>query len=386
MRNRFFSSDRTLTKTFALRVLHGPLNVGNQPWGLSRAERELGIQSELVMRSTPVFGYSADRVLGRAGMPSLREKARLATFGLVSPFNYDVLHYYFGQSFLYRNGSSLGFAGRLIPGDGFEDLRIAKRLGRKVFMTLQGCDARLAGKNNQRNEWTACAPGMCASYETCRESVDIHREWLISEILPLCDRVFYLNPDLGYAVPHGTFLPYTSVDVERVHMMASTPARRLRIVHAPSVRSVKGTSLILSAVEKLKADYDFEFVLVENMSHPEAIRLYQSADLAIDQVLLGWYGGFAVEIMAMGKPVACYMRDEDLRFLPAAMVRDLPILRVHPGRLAEDLAAILSMSADARAEISARSRSFVERWHNPRKIAKAMVEIYRDPASPFLLD
>ena len=39
------------------------------------------------MRSTPVFGYSADRVLGRPGMPSLREKVRLARFGLLSPSN-----------------------------------------------------------------------------------------------------------------------------------------------------------------------------------------------------------------------------------------------------------------------------------------------------------
>jgi len=374
-----------LTETPALRVLHGPLNVGNQPWGLSRAERDLGIKSELVIRSTPVFGYYADRVLGRSGMPSLREKARLAAFGLLSPFNYDVLHYYFGQSFLYRNVSSIGPVGRLIPGDGFEDLRIAKRLGRKIFMTLQGCDARLAGKNNQRNEWTACAPGRCTSYELCLESVDIQREWLISEILPLCDRVFYLNPELGYAVPDGTFLPYTSVDVERIEIVTPAAGRRFRIVHAPSVRSMKGTSLILSAVEKLKARYDFELVLVENMSHQDAMKMYQSADLAIDQVLLGWYGGFAVEIMAMGKAVACYIQEEDLRFLPPAMARDLPIIRVHPGRLTEDLEAILMMSADARAEINARSRAFVERWHNPRKIAKSMVDIYRDPACPFVL-
>ena len=374
-----------LTKTPALRVLHGPLNVGNQPWGLSRAEREFGIKSDVVIRSTPVFGYPADRVLGRSGMPSLREKARLAAFGLLSPFKYDVLHYYFGQSFLYRNASSLGLAGRLLPGDGFEDLRIAKRLGRRIFMTLQGCDARLAGKNNQRNEWTACAPGRCTSYERCLESVDIQREWLISEILPLCDRVFYLVPELGYAVPDGIFLPYTSVDVERIERVPSAAGRRLRIVHAPSVRSVKGTSLILSAVEKLKRNYDFEFMLIENMSHQDALKMYRSADLAIDQVLLGWYGGFAVEIMAMGKAVACYIQEEDLRFLPPDMARDLPIIRVHPQRLTEDLEAILMMSADARAEINARSRAFVERWHNPRKIAKAMLDIYRDPARPFVL-
>ena len=337
------------------------------------------------MRSTPVFGYSADRVLGRPGMHSLREKVRLARFGLLSPLKYDVLHYYFGQSFLYRNEALLGRAGRLPLGPGFEDLRIAKKLGRRIFMTLQGCDARLAARSNRRNKWTACAPGKCASYGLCLESVDKERERLISEILPLCDRVFYLNPDLGYGVPEGTFLPYASVDIAQIKPYPSTPASRLRIVHAPSVRSMKGTSLIQSAVETLKKNYDFEFVLVENMTHEDALKTYQSADLAIDQVLLGWYGGFAVEMMAMGKPVACYIREEDLGFVPPALVQDLPIIRVHPQRLVEDLEAFLLMSSDSRAEFGRNSRAFVERWHDPRSIAKAMVAVYRDPECPFVL-
>jgi hypothetical protein len=374
-----------LTRTSKLRVLHGPVNVGNQPWVLSRAERELGLSSDLVIRSTPVVGYCADRALGRAGMPSLREKVRLATFGLLSPFKYDVLHYYFGQSFLYRNTPSLGRIGRLLPGPGFEDLRLAKKLGRKIFMTLQGCDARLAAKGNRRNEWTACAPDRCESFQRCIQSVDMEREWLISEILPLCDRVFYVNPELGHAVPYGTFLPYASVDLASIMPDRSPATRRLRIVHAPSNRSLKGTSLILSAVKKLKSSYDFEFDLVENLSHEDALKVYRSADVAIDQVLLGWYGGFAVEMMAMGKPVACYIREEDLGFVPPAFAQDLPVMRLHPKRLVEDLEAILLAPANSRVEIGARSRAFVERWHNPRRIAVAMAAVYRDPACPFVL-
>ena len=252
-------------------------------------------------------------------------------------------------------------------------------------MTLQGCDVRLAAKNNSRNEWTMCGPDKCGSYGRCLEYMDMGREGLISEILPLCDRVFYLNPDLGYGIPEGTFMPYASVDIARIKPHPSMPASRLRIVHAPTDRSIKGTSLILRAVETLKKHYDFEFLLVENMTHQDALKTYQSADLAIDQVLLGWYGGFAVEMMAMGKPVACYIREEDLGFVPPALVRDLPIIRVHPQRLVEDLEAFLLMSSDSRAELGRNSRAFVERWHDPRSIAKAMVAVYRDPECPFVL-
>ena len=112
--------------------------------------RELENASQVVMRRTPIFGYSADRVLGRPGMLFVAGEGAVRRFGLLSPFKYDVLHYYFGQSFLYRNASSLGLAGRLPLGPGFEDLRIAKRLGRKIFMTLQGCDCVLRQKQPEK--------------------------------------------------------------------------------------------------------------------------------------------------------------------------------------------------------------------------------------------
>ena len=71
---------------------------------------------------------------------------------------------------------------------------------------------------------------------------------------------------------------------------------------------------------------DFEFILIEGLSHSEARHLYQTADLLVDQLFVGWYGGLAVECMALGKPVICYIREEDLAFLPAQMRQDLPII------------------------------------------------------------
>ena len=41
---------------------------------------------------------------------------------------------------------------------------------------------------------------------------------------------------------------------------------------------------------------------------PKALKIYEEADIVIDQVLIGWYGGFGVEVMKMGKPLAVYIR------------------------------------------------------------------------------
>lgn len=370
-----------------MKVLHGPVNVGNQPWALSRAERRLGIASDLTIRNETWLKYPADLVLSEEGARFLEIAFRSVNFGLWKQWRYDVLHFYFGQTFLSpgrrfsKNAVVDGIFNRLST----VDLRLARSLGRKLFMTLQGCDARLAGEGNKRNQWTMCAPQHCTLYQTCLDELDDRRRYMIADVLPFFDRVFYLNPELGHLVPQGQFLPYANVEIEKFEVVLPAPAGRPKIVHGPSVGKIKGTSIILDALQQLRSRYDFELILVENKSHEEALALYRSADLAIDQILAGWYGGFAVEMMAMGKPVACYLREGDMKFVPEAMRRELPIFGIDPGNLVDDIAALL----DRRPEWVTRgreSRQYVERWHNPDLVARAMLEAYRRPDSRFNLD
>lgn len=366
----------------SLRVLHGPVNIGNQPWTLSRAERRLGAASDLVVNYGTWLHYPADKTLSESGALTPLSRLRRFGFGLAGAWQYDVLHFYFGRTFTMPDGYRFGQGVR--DKVFIADLLAARRLGRKVFMTLQGCDARIASMSNRQNAWTMCAPGRCSVYQACLDTNDAQRLSMIKTVLPLCDRVFYLNPEIGHFVPGGTFLPYANVDVASVDVRLPSPSGRPRIVHAPSDGAIKGTPLILDALEQLRDRFDFDLVLVQGKAHAEAMELYRSADLAIDQVLAGWYGGFAVELMAMGKPVAGYVREEDLDFVDARMRRDIPILQLRPGHLVDDLAAILARRAEW-TELGRRARSYVEAWHNPDVIAGAMLAAYRSPTSAFEL-
>jgi hypothetical protein len=354
-----------------MRVLHGPVNVGNQPWSLSQAERALGIESEVVVTFNTWLNYPADRVLMSApASKRWRDQARRIAFGLRAPFRYDVLHYYFAQSY---------FPERMRAD--FIDIRMARRLNRRVVVTLQGCDARLAGESFRQNAVTMCKPDGCSVYQTCLTSLDSKRRHFFESVLPLADRVFYLNPELGRYVPNGTFLPYANVGVEEIALEPIRVGRRPRILHAPSDDRIKGSQLIEAALAELSKRQDFEYVAVRNMPHAEAMKLYRGADLVIDQVLAGWYGGLGVELMAMGKPVACYIRDEDLAVVPPEMRAQLPVLRIHPGSLVQDLARILEQRPDWPA-IGEASRAYALRWHNPRRIAAALIQIYNNPHAP----
>lgn len=362
-------------KARPLRVLHAPCNVGNQPWTLSRAERALGLRSELVVNYSTKFAYPADRVLGTIGGRVLNYQSARRAAAAASPYDYDVFHYYFGRSLSVWDD---------IPdldNEPFADLRTARALGKPVFMTLQGCDARLATESNRRNAFTPCAMGKCIAYETCVSQLDTQRRALINDILPLCDRVFFLNPELGHFVPNGTFLPYANVDIRAITPRGKRAATgKPRIVHAPSDPAIKGTHAIVAALESLADRYDFELVLVQNKTHEEAMAIYASADLAIDQLYAGWYGGFAVELMALGVPVVSYLRQEDFVHVPDALRTDLPILNMRPDSLVDDLESALQKQGQWPA-LGADSRAYVEKWHDPHKIAKWLAWIYKNPAA-----
>jgi hypothetical protein len=179
-------------------------------------------------------------------------------------------------------------------------------------------------------------------------------------------------------------MPYASAEVENVSPIPPNIHRVPRVVHAPSDANIKGTKLIIDALNVIRSEFDFELVIVQNRAHDEAMELYKGADIAIDQVLAGWYGGFAVEMMALGKPVMCWIREEDMTFVPNALRAEMPIRNIRPEKLVDDIRGVFKMR-EHWPEWSNASRDFVMKWHNPHIIAKALIKIYINSTTPFNL-
>ena len=109
-------------------------------------------------------------------------------------------------------------------------------------------------------------------------------------------------------------------------------------------------------------------ILVEGVSHEEACRQYKFIDVLVDQLFAGWYGGLAVEAMALGKPVLVYIREDDLHFIPSEMREELPFIRVTPDNIKEGLKKVLGMPREELLSVAKASRAFVEKWHDPVRI------------------
>jgi len=144
------------------------------------------------------------------------------------------------------------------------------------------------------------------------------------------------------------------------------------VAHSPSAVRYKGSPSVLAAVEELQQVLDFEFVLNSGRPRGQALRIVGRADIFLDQFVGGGYGVAAIEAMALGKPVVCYIKPS----LQALYPLDLPIVNANQDNLATVLECLLK-DGQLRAELGRRSRAYVERHHDAHKIAHELIGIYR---------
>jgi hypothetical protein len=247
---------------------------------------------------------------------------------------------------------------------------------KRIVFSFNGCDARQKYRTVERVNFSACHSNECyGGICNCRV-----KDWLkrrkIKKVQRYADHIFSLNPDLFHFLPEGTtFLPYVSgVDIEPVPYRIE---RKLKIVHAPTDRAAKGSSFILQGLENLKKKFNIEIELVEKVPHKKALEMYKQAHLVVDQCLIGWYGGLAVEVMKMGKPVAAFIREEDLKFIPDQMAHDVKetFINITPINIEDALAPYLE-STSLLSQKGKAALDYVHKWHNPVYVAGITKAVY----------
>jgi glycosyltransferase involved in cell wall biosynthesis len=352
-----------------IRVLHCPTDTGRNAWTLAQAEKRLGLESTVLVYHSTWLNYPNDIDLDVRSRSRLGKVSAIGGLLLRAARDYDVIHFNAGRSLMPASQGGLPWLSRA-------DLAYFHMLGKGIVVTYQGCDVRQRTACESRFEVNACA--YCTT--ACSPELDRHKQHLVEGFDKYADAIFSLNPDLLWVLPErAEFLPYTTIDLDEwvpEPPQPSGPGEPFRILHAPTNRGLKGTPQLLEAVEQLKAEYpEVELLLVENMPHDEVMEQYRRAHVVVDQLLLGWYGGFAVEAMALGRPVVCYIRDDDLRFIPEAMRAEIPVVSASPADILEVLRGLVR-DRERLPELGARSRTFVEHWHDPDRIAERTKATY----------
>ena len=110
-------------------------------------------------------------------------------------------------------------------------------------------------------------------------------------------------------------------------------------------------------------------------AHDEAFERYRKADIVVDQLNAGWYGVFAIECLALGKPVVTFLHDEAVRRTKEAYGVEVPVVSATAETLRERLRPLVADAA-LRHRIGAASRAYAERVHDIEAIAGQLLELY----------
>jgi hypothetical protein len=174
----------------------------------------------------------------------------------------------------------------------------------------------------------------------------------------------------GYAQLQTRPYMRATIPLELSQLQFNLPERKIPlVVHAPSVRSVKGTEYVLTAIEKLKAEnIPFEFRLIEKMPNSELRRLLATSDIVIDQLFSETVATLAAEGMATGNAVLTrYIVDF------AGVPEGCPAVNATRDNLADELRALI-MDNERRRQLAYAGRTYVENYNNHLKVAGRILE------------
>ena len=332
-----------------LNILLGSMEIANQMHTYVKGLRKSDHNAKSINYYPSYLSYTNDYTLDLSSIKDFNI-ADLKTKRMASeliPEN-NVFHLFFGTSLTLDHS----------------DLPLLKELGKKVVMQYWGSDVRMYSRAVKLNRYVKVK-------NMDEEQIKRHLEFIsyyVSDCLvdyELAEYVKDFHTNIHYIKP--------AIDLSEYKLVEPTKNHKPLIVHAPTSPEFKGTPYILSAIEELKQSYDFDFKLVQGVSHEEAVKIYAKADLIIDQILTGSYGLFCIEAMAMGKPVICYISD----FMKEKYPKDLPVISANPDNIKETIKNFLT-NRDSAEDLRNKGRSYVEKYHDMNLICSELYNIYKN--------
>jgi glycosyltransferase involved in cell wall biosynthesis len=338
-----------------LSIFHGLVSAAGQTIQIARSQRSMGHVAHSVRIGQAKLGFQYDEVV-----PDSSVLSRLDLFHKYQN-EFDVFHFY---AFPFINWKK-----KLVYPFGY-DLFMLKALGKTVIMNFRGSEVRQKDIFEQKSKFYFSDGedhGLFKNFpsEEQRRYINFCNAFCTSIVVP--------DAELASYVPGSKIIP-RAIDLSVWPFIGAVNHRRPLVIHAPTRRQVKGTDYVLSAVENLKnAGLEFDFQLIEGLRNDEARELYKKADIVVDQLRIGWHGVLALEAMALGKVVVCYIRDD----LEKGLLHKgkMPLINATPDTINEVLHDLISKPT-LRREIGHFARRYVEEIHDVDIVARQFVEEY----------
>lgn len=364
-----------------MRVLIGPVEIAGIAQGLVQGLRALSVGADLVLGSEHPFAYGGtevDSIVVRAWRFSGTWCRRLPMRRWWLKIPLAILHLALGWVVLAwalsRYSDFVFIAGKSLTGT-VVDLMLIQALRKRVVVIYVGSDSRppyingawpmesvaalarqthrLKGKVARTERWaSACvnAPG----------TAHFHERPVVNWFALGCSRSLAQAEQPRAPTPPGD----------------GSTARRVTLLHSPSVPMVKGTELIRAAVERLqRRGQSIDLVLMQGMRNDEVLEAIRRCDLVVDQMFSDTpMAGLALEAALLSKPtlVAGYFAPQAAQTLAGQPIP--PTRFVHPGNFEHALGELVC-DASAREALGAAAKRFVDTQWQSEQVARRMIRI-----------
>ncbi|WP_413379732.1 glycosyltransferase [Alkalihalobacillus sp. 1P02AB] len=331
-----------------LLLLQGTIEIANQMYTLSKGLSHTEVIPSTLNYYPSYLNYSSEFEIEGGTWKDFNKIDLLKEHiqNTIIP-SFDIFHFHFSTS--------------LMPD--YSDLNIINHHKKPILMNHWGSDVRDLNKALEINPYAKAKVKNSTYIERTLKKLSQHIRYCI-----VADHELLRYVEDYY---EHTFMLPTSVDLSNYQVLDQKNKKPL-IVHAPTNYEVKGSPYIINAITKLQSEFEFDFQLITGTSHEEAKRIYQQADLIIDQLHIGSYGLFAVECMALGKPVICHISDYMKEHYP----QELPIISANPDTIYETIRELLK-NQDQLKELAKCSRQYANLYHDHLKNSCKLLDIYK---------
>jgi glycosyltransferase involved in cell wall biosynthesis len=332
-----------------LKVIHGTMEIANQMYTITKALQRFGVSASSVNYYPSYLGYKSDYNLNLSSL-DIRSGNKLSKELALKLMNeYNVFHFHFGTSLTMD----------------YSDLPFLRDLDKKTFMQHWGSDVRLFSIASKYNPYV--------KVKVTNEKDILNRIEFLGKSIDNCIVSDYELYEYVKNFYKNIYVVKQAIDLEQYTIKEKEKNKELCIVHAPTSPEIKGTDSVLKVIEELQNKYTFNFKLVQGMSHSQARKIYEEADIIIDQLRIGSYGLLAIEAMAMGKTVITFISDAMKDKYP----KELPIVSANPDNLKDKLEYLIT-NKDMLPQIGESSRTFVELYHDSKVISKSLLSLYAE--------
>ncbi len=337
---------------------------------LARCDKLIGLKSDSLVfttyhitRNFSINLTIPDKVAGKLVriLSSAHRRFRFAVLAYVM-LRYDAVHFFYDRG--------------LLPGTerfGIEEaeIELLSRAGLKIYTYAYGADVRT------RDRTLALGPvNFCTDCPQPKAYCICDDEQLDLSLSRLDHRVtarIAMGDMLTY-VPGCRNMHYWPLDLEHLQPAPLTwrKGEPLRIAHAPNHSHFKGTRHLEAAIERLRDEgYDVELVKISGVPNTVVLDIFRSVNLVADQFIGGFHGYTALEAMALGRPVLCFLRAPEMTIAP----EESPIINAPPHLVYSVLKSILDREIDLE-DLGRRSRRFIERYYSIPAVAARLGRLY----------